>query len=243
MKTPIFLAALIATVGLTSCYSDNGLFCTNPSGEMTSETRDVNSFDAIDLMMSADVVIEPGEEYEVIVDASENIIDLIQTKVSGRELNIKLERGECIRGRSDVTITVKAPNLEEIKISGSGNVTNTKGWSTDRLKLVVTGSGDLELSDLDIDEYDVNITGSGHIEIEGEDADKGYIDISGSGDVEAYDLKVNECEIDITGSGTARVNVEDYLDVRISGSGDVYYKGRPAIDQKITGSGDVVRRN
>ncbi|MCB0738444.1 MAG: DUF2807 domain-containing protein [Bacteroidetes bacterium] len=243
MKTLSLLTLLAITLGLSSCYYDGGLICTKPNGEMAQELREVSAFKSIDLMMAADVVITPGEEYTVEVSASENILDIIKTEVSGQELNIRTKTGECIRGNSNVTITITAPNIEEIKISGSGNITNTAGWETDQLELRVTGSGDINLDDLVVKSYEVDITGSGSIELSGTDAEKGYVEISGSGDLDAYDLAVNKCEVSITGSGTARVSANDELDIKISGSGDVYYKGKPSINQSITGSGNVHNQN
>lgn len=234
--------ALFLSLSFSSCISDNGLMCTKANGELVTEDRDLDKFTSIDLQISADVIIEQGEEYKAEVEASDNIVDMILTKVSGNELNIRLPRGECIRGNSDIVVRVTAPYIDEIKVSGSGDISNEDGWKSDELKLDVTGSGAIVLTDLEIDNYDIDITGSGAIELEGENAETGKIKISGSGDADIMDLRVDDCEISITGSGNAKVAVEESLDVRISGSGDVIYSGDPSVDQKITGSGDVRRR-
>lgn len=234
--------ALLLSLSFSSCISDNGLMCTKANGELVTEDRDLDKFTSIDLQMSADVIIEQGDEYRAEVKASDNIVDMILTKVSGNELNIRLPRGECIRGNSDIVVTVTAPYIDEIKVSGSGDISNKDGWKTDDLKLDVTGSGEIILTDLEVDNYDIDITGSGAIELTGDDAETGKIQISGSGDADIMDLQVEDCEIDITGSGSAKVAVEETLDVRISGSGDVIYSGDPSIEKRVTGSGDIRKR-
>lgn len=230
------------SVSLSSCI-DSALRCQRASGNETVHEESLEAFTSIDLQMAADVVIEESEEYAVRIEGSDNLVEMIIAEVRNSELNIRLPRGACIRGRSDLLITVYTPEVREIKLSGSGDIRSTTGFSTETLDVDITGSGDIHLENLSISHFDADITGSGSIVIQGEKATSGEVRISGSGKLDAYGLEVAEAEINITGSGKAKVRVSDELDVDISGSGDVYYKGQPAITQNITGSGNIKNDN
>ena len=91
------------------------------------------------------------------------------------------------------------------------------------------------------DTIDIVVTGSGDVNISGK-ALRGDYRLTGSGDIDAEDLRVNECYITSSGSGNIECYVYDLLDVIITGSGDVYYSGSPEIIEKNTGSGELRER-
>jgi hypothetical protein len=147
-----------------------------------------------------------------------------------------MKDGEPIR------IFVHTPEIFYISLEGSGMISCDDLIYVDYLKIDLTGSGVIDLRDIDALEMDVMLSGSGEIELWGI-ARSGDLSIPGSGKIKAYHLEQDECYASISGSGDMYVFVYDYLDANISGSGNIFYRGNPQIKVKITGSGSLINNN
>ena len=208
-------------------------------GPVVRKNLDLDKFEAIKLTSSADVYLTQGNRQEVVVEAQQNIIDLMKKEVRGGAWKIGFEKN--ISKTKPIKIYITISNLTKISVSGSGNV-KTEGAFTGlgKVGIHLSGSGDVK-ANLTASSIDTHISGSGNVALRGS-AKNHDIHISGSGDVASYDFRTDGCEIHISGSGECKVNVQDDLDIHISGSGDVYYKGDPNVRSKVRGSGDVVSK-
>lgn len=208
-------------------------------GPKVKKTFDLSSFDALKLAISGHVYLRQGNSQSVEIEAQQNIMDIISTKVEDKAWKIKFT--ENVRNHDGVKIWVTIPHLTMAAVSGSGDISGQNHFKDlDDLKVAVSGSGGIELES-DSDNISVAVSGSGDIDLSGNTGDC-QIKISGSGDVEALDLEMETCKVKISGSGDASVNVRSSLDVGIAGSGDVVYKGNPKVRSKISGSGDVTAK-
>ncbi len=143
-----------------------------------------------------------------------------------------------LRSDNKIKVYVTTDKIEEVFLSGSGNVTSDAPFSgSDQLKLGISGSGDIRLN-VNAPYIESHISGSGNIDLSGETKDS-KVTITGNGDYKATDLQCENAEVHITGSGNVNVFASVKLEVHITGSGDVYYKGTPSIQQHITGSGTI----
>ena len=243
MKQKIFLIACIFTFGLTSCFfddDDGGIFnCVDGEGPVVTQEIELPPISGVKLKGSMDVFITQGGEQQILVEAQENIINEIDMDVDNGVWELDFE--DCVRNFTDVKVFITMPEVEILRITGSGDITGENVFAGSTLILRVTGSGDMDLA-AEYDNIDTEITGSGTVALEGicEHFDT---EIRGSGDYNAFDMLSVTGDISITGSGDARVNVSEFLEVKISGSGDVMFKGDPIIDANITGSGEVVDAN
>ncbi len=179
---------------------------------------DVGTFSGLGLGISATVYIKKGNTHEVRIDASERLLENVETKVKNGKLSIGL-RNKNMNNYGKVTIYVTMPTVENLSIGGSGKIVAQNAFQ---------GLKDLDLS----------IGGSGTIEFAGS-ARRVQISIAGSGDIKAAELKVESCQVSIAGSGDAYIEVSEDLDVSIAGSGDVHYRGRPRVKSSIAGSGSL----
>ena len=254
----------ILIVGFASCRKDGGL-CRKGNGEIVSDSRSVSGFSNIDQQTAANVIISQSDEYSVTVEASDNLQEIIETKVRGDLLIIDTKNGKCISGHEEITVYVTLPDLRraivsgsgdmrisgtlnvdklDLVISGSGNIENSGDLNVDNLDIDISGSGNVDIFDANIDQYDIDISGSGDIDLSGEStAGEGEINISGSGDIDLLNYVTSGLSIRISGSGNIFTHVIDYLSVNISGSGNVNYKGYPTISTSVSGSGEVVDIN
>ena len=239
----LILIALLAIALTTSCGigdDDTNIFgCEKGTGGIVTDTLDVVDFNGIELDCAATVYLTQGNDFEVIVEGQQNMLDLLETDVDNDVWEIKFK--DCVKDGDDVEIYITMPEITYLKACGSGEIKGENTFDVGDMVLRVSGSGDIDV-DIEADDIDGKISGSGKLILEGSGDDFDF-EISGSGKLKAFPLEVNKMDIKIRGSGDAEVFTNEELKVKISGSGDVYYKGFPTIEVDISGSGDVINSN
>lgn len=233
-----FLTALLLgliLIGFNACRKVVG------KGPIVSETRVTGEFSEISFAVPGELTYIPSDDYEITIQAQRNILDYIDTYVSGDELKIKVRDNLSIRTSEDIRVTVKAPGVRSLAVNGSGNIKAMNDFVGNYLRLKINGSGKITVNRIEAEQLEARISGSGHMEAFSGFATHEDISIDGSGHVDLLDIDAQTAKTNISGSGTIRLYVTDELDVRISGSGDVYYDGDPSVDTHISGSGRVVR--
>ncbi len=247
MKRITFLLAFAATVVisiiLTSC---EGVFfsCLKGNGIPAEEERHPGEFNGVISEGDYDVFIVIDTVYKVVIEADENLVPYIRTFVKNERLVIDNGTRRCLRNDADepIRIYVHTPDMFYISLEGSGIIYSDYFIYVDYLRVELTGSGIIDLRDIDAIELDVLLSGSGEIELWGV-AGSGDLNIPGSGKIKASHLEQDECTASISGSGDMYVFVYDKLDANISGSGNIFYRGNPRISVRITGSGSLINNN
>jgi hypothetical protein len=217
MKNILIVALVMVFSLMTSCKKDE----VRGSSTVTSEYRDVSSFNKVRSDGIFQVTITQGSSQSVEIVTNQNIQNKVNTNVVDNELRLSLDEDY---NYDNVTLhaNIHVPNLYGIRNNGAGNITVFN----------VDNDGD----------FNVRNSGSGDISIEGI-AQSLTLENEGSGEFEGFLFPVDDCSIEIHGSGDCRVNVANSLYVEIEGSGDVYYLGSPSIEADITGSGSIIDAN
>ena len=240
IKTVAIAATAIALLN-TSCKKDHWYECKRANGHMTTEVRSLESFDEIELTESGDVYLfqdSSASTYRIEIEASDNIMDRIKTKVSGDRLTISTK---CIRGKSDRSYKIYVPDVTKVTVSGSGNIITETAFNVNALKLGISGSGSINFSGK-ADDLTIDISGSGDVKLSGSTTVLD-LNVSGSGSISSFSMPADECMVSISGSGNCEVYVNKILDVSISGSGSVVYDGSPeAVNVSSSGSGTLTKR-
>jgi hypothetical protein len=220
MNTIKFSTAVlfISAILFSSCKKE----IIHGKGDIVTQERAVSNFSRIKIKGVTDVTVIQGSSFRVTVSDYENLVNEIETSLSGDELIIGYKREVWVtKGKSKATVTM--PSLKGVRVNGSGDFiidgpfTGTNLFSAD-----INGSGNVRINNLVADEADIHI--------------------SGSGDVRNFGLQCKKATVKVSGSGNTELTVSELLDVRIDGSGDVYYKGTAAVNARINGSGKVVKK-
>jgi hypothetical protein len=191
------------------------------SGKIITSTRDLASFSGVDVTGSNDTFISPGSKQEVRIEVDDNIVDDVTTEVRGGVLYIGMKNGNYNNVNLKVYVTI--PTLENVRLSGSGDINIANGFTMNKLETKLSGSGD--------------------ITYKGGTAKEHTVILSGSGDITSFNLETDQTTVRLVGSGDCSVNVKSKLDARISGSGDITYKGSPQVSQSVVGSGDIHQKH
>ena len=259
MKTlrAIFVLSLTVLI-FTGC--EKGVFCTNGKGEIVSSSLNVGEFNELEASGAFDIVVSQGDTQTIELVGHQNIIEKIESTLINEHLELDLERG-CYNDY-ELTIYVTTPDIQEVKLNGSGDITIEEFDELNQLDLIITGSGNINGDyNLPVDDLSFLISGSGNIDfaatalnINSKISGSGNVNlsgttithealISGSGSFRTYNLISDNTVIDISGSGDFEVYANHTLNIDISGSGNIYYKGSPNIDINISGTGNVYNRN
>ena len=205
------------------------------------QTRNVDQFEGVKLGMPAKLYIKQGNSSSVTIEASDEALQHIETKVRDGVLIIKQDddwKWWKNWNSKNVRIYVTNPVFNHVSVSGSGDIRGENTLESKSMYIGISGSGKL---DLDIKAVDLKskISGSGNVQLSGS-ARNTDLAISGSGNLNAEDLASESCEVRISGSGNCRVNVDTSLNSRVSGSGNVYYRGNPdKLNNQSSGSGSI----
>lgn len=237
-KMLLILAPIIALV-MMSCRMgvDLGGRRIHGSGTAKTETREVSNIERVVMEGVGDLTIIQGNEEGLTVEADDNLLPYIETRMEGHELVLTIEDGYSIDPVSKIRYTLKVKDLNRVSVAGAGNMT-ADSLKAGNLSLEIAGTGDVNVQDLQADDLEVRISGSGNFDLEGKVKSQ-RITINGAGNYTAPDLESGEAEVTINGAGNVDVWATDQLDVRVAGVGNVNYYGQPAVSQSITGGGSV----
>jgi hypothetical protein len=191
------------------------------SGKIVTEPRTVSGFSAVSLSGSGQVAIEQTGIESLTVTTDDNLLPYIKTEMKGSTLELGFKDPMThLNPTHDIVFRLTVKKLEGLDISGSGKA-DAKGLDPDRLKVEISGSGEVSAhgtaNDLDLS-------------------------ISGSGGYRGEDMRSKRATIDITGSGAAVIAASETLQADVSGSGSIQYIGDPQVTQHVSGSGSVHRR-
>jgi hypothetical protein len=257
-KMKFITGIFLAFAWITSC-DEIWHHCIEGNGNASTETRTLPAFTSIQVNGDFKVKVDTGSSYVAIVEADENLQDLIGTYVSGDKLVIESSRHDCLNSSHPIEISVVTPSVNIIDLNGSGNV-YCYSLNAEELVLSLSGSGQLQCTQIkansatldlegsgnidcaaDVKNLSSKIEGSGEIRINGSALNSDF-KVIGSGHQRASELITDVCTAYISGSGIIDTEVNNSLDVTIIGSGIVNYFGNPVITSYISGSGKIVKQ-
>lgn len=210
------------------------------NGNIITQDREVSQANKMRLEGSFEVVLVPSSSTSVQVQADENLMPYIVTRVEDGWLVIKPQNHTSLSSSQKIKITVSTDRVEGIDVAGSGSVSaQDKFTGSSKLDLSLSGSGSINMN-VNTPEVRAEISGSGQINVTGETQDL-KVSMSGSGVYKSEQLLAENAEINISGSGDATVYADNKIQASIAGSGNVYYKGKAQVHSDIAGSGGVRR--
>ncbi len=189
------------------------------SGDRVTVERDIENFTRIKSRGSFDIKISVGEEPTLSITFDDNLVEFVTTKVHGKTLEI--DSDGSFSSRKGCLIEITVPSLKQVRLSGSG---------------------DIEVYNLDSEVFEFKLSGSGDMWAEGK-VDELEVSISGSGNIDTRDLIAQIVYAKVSGSGDISVYAKEELNARISGSGDIfYYRNKEYKSNHLSGSGDILKK-
>lgn len=234
------LAGLLALVLTMACGAINvnpDAKSITPSDNVITETRDVSGFTGVDMRTIGTVTITQGKTDSLVITGSDNLVELVSTRVEDGVLLIEMVdvNVQSLKKDNILEFAITVKNLASLTVSGLGTV-EMNGLETKSLNLTMSGAGAIVMSGLKLETILMNISGVGGITVAG-NADRAEMELSGAGELNAADLAIKTANVNLSGLGTAVLWVTDELTGTISGAGSVRYYGSPRANTNSTGVG------
>jgi hypothetical protein len=187
------------------------------SGRIVTQQRAVGNFSRIELKGGSNAEVRLGERLSVAVQADDNILGNLTSRVVGRTL--VLDSRGSYRTRTAPRYLITVPNIDYLATQGSGNA-RIHNVANRSIELLIQGSGNVHAT---------GRTGAVKLAVQG----------SGNGDLRG--LASGSAVVSVMGSGNAWVATSGAVTASSFGSGNVYVGGRPAsLKTQRAGSGRVV---
>lgn len=192
--------------------------------KMIKENRETKPFRKISVEGSIDVYYTQNDVYSVVIDANEDCISKIITKVEDETLVIKLERGLKtsawkILENKIMKVYVSAPALDKVSISGGSDFYADNLECDKSFQLSASGGADAKITSLTV---------------------SGNTGISSSGGADCNIKKLQTVECNLSASGGSDLNIDMELSGNLtasaSGGADMNLSGK-ANDIFVSASG------
>lgn len=234
---------LIASLVLTSCLDVLG---ESGNGVSVQQVIEVGEFDSISVPSYIDVYYTqtPGAQ-SLTLTCDENLVTYYAIVVENGTLKVKTKPNVSVRAKAKTFLTVNSPTLNELRLSGSGDVFIDGPIVADKdFSVSISGSGDCKVNGtVRCEGFSAHTSGSGDTFLAGIVAGSAEFKDTGSGDIKSTGVTADNISISLSGSGDCSLECKDagVISVKISGSGDVTLKGnaRSLGNISLTGSGDL----
>lgn len=214
MKALLFIVAL--TISTVACHGMKGQV--TGSGNRQVQTRDVPAFTSIRTEGAFEIDVVSQKERSLEIEADDNLLPLISTTVSNNILYIKSSRN--LSTREGVRIKIGVPDLQALTAYGAGNI---------------------EVSKLKNNSFEIDVNGAPTVEVSG-DTGTLKIEANGAGKIDAHRLNASEATVSANGVAKVSLHARDKLDVTVSGPSHVTYDGDPMLTKHVNGPGTVEKK-
>ena len=228
--------ALIMAIIMSSCAFDANFGAgKRGNGDVVKEKREVSEdFTVVSASEGLDVFVSQGTDYEISVEADENIIDLIGTDI--RDGKLKVHAIENI-GRATKKVYVTMPEVTGLRVSSGADLVSQGIIDAEKITLDASSGADL-VAELSADEVDADCSSGADIRVSGQ-ANLFYADASSGSDIKAKDFLVKTCYADASSGADITVNVSESLTADASSGADISYTGEANVQTKKSVSGSV----
>ena len=217
------LLLMVASAALLSAC-DDGDDRRSGRGPSGSQTREVDSFDSIEMRGAARLEITIGKPESLVLEGRSSSIERVETEVRHNTLYIESKPRDWFmsNNRRRITLKITVPKLESLDVEG-GNDVRLSGYNGGESRIRAAGAAHIEAEGR-LDELSVRMAGAGH------------------GDFSR--LIAGETKVVVEGVGSVIVHPKDTLDATMNGVGAILYTGNPReVNTRMNGLGTIARRD
>lgn len=211
----------------------------NTTGKIVREKRNLPLFEGIHVNGSLQIFLTQNDEESVTVEADENIIRNIETKVQNRILYVSNNSSFNMGNQIIVYISMKI--IQQIGVYGSSSLIGQSEINMNDLKIDVNGSSNLNLQ-INVQKLCIHSSGASNVVLAGT-AKIISASVTSSSNLVASGLIADDYEISIKGSSSANINAKNFLGYDVSGASSLFYGSNPNIRRAICKSASSVNHS
>ena len=243
MKRIIYI---VLTALLVACDSENANDCFQESGNIVQQEVSLSGFQKILVNRNVELILKEGPDYEIIIEAGENLINDVDVIVIDNELQLT-DNNICnfVRDYNSTKVFVTAPNITHIRSSTQFEISSDGVLSYPSLRLFsedfnATGTftvGDFRL-DVNSERLRISSNNISSFFISGQTDELSVNFFSGTGRFQGENLIAQDVSVFHRGSNDMIVNPQQSLMGELRGTGDLISLNTPPsveIQQFYTG--------
>lgn len=230
------------------------------SGKVATEEHQVCDFKSVTFATLGELIIEPGEEEGLRIEAEDNLLPYFETEIQAGELLIRQALAVTLQPTRPVKFYLRIKTLEALAVSGNGSAVAERlttaqfavrlagsgdlmlgQLEAESLRAQLSGTGSLHISELRAAQLEAQLTGAGSAQLAGEVLSQ-TLSLRGAGDYRAAMVRSGTAVVTLSGSGAVQIHAIEKLEVHLTGNGTVVYTGAPTVVSHITGLGQVYAR-
>lgn len=230
----LVLALLLNSCGFDINFGDFGSG-EKGNGVVVEETREITEeFTEVSASEGIDVFVTQGSDFDISVEADENIMDLIGTDI--RSGKLKIHAIENI-GRATKKVYVTLPKVSGLIASSGSHLATENMIQADKLQ-VDASSGAIIDANVKVTNMEIDASSGANISLEGT-AKEVFVDGSSGANIKANELQTLVCNADASSGANISIDVTDNLTAEASSGGNISYKGNPSVQKNKSVSGSV----
>ena len=236
IATQKILTLLLITTLFRSCALDM-LNRVNGNRNVVTEDRSTKEdFTKIKVSTGLELYISKGSKNKIIVEADENLQDLIITEVKDGVLKIYSEKNIWRSKARKIYVTIES--LEAIAATSGSEVYTNKTLKVNDLNISATSGANINIA-VDANTVETNATSGSDIEISG--VSNNHISKATSGaSIDAYQLISKTVTAKVTSGADINVYASESIFAKATSGGDIDFKGSPKkVDKKTSSGGSV----
>jgi len=231
------LIAILVSIFFTSCHFNGNFDGIKGSGNVITETRTIKeNFRKIEVNSGINLVVEQSENKSVTIEADDNIVSHVTTRVENGTLIIDTDSG--FNTEKSPTVVVKLPIISGLTASSGSNIKTNNKLVTENIaiKFDSGSSGEVEV---EADFIKIESESGSSVDVSGI-ALKAEANSSSGSEIDADSLNANEIFADASSGSSISVDPIVKLDAHASSGASVTYKTLPKTLTKEESSGGSV---
>ncbi|HAY34180.1 MAG TPA: head GIN domain-containing protein [Ignavibacteria bacterium] len=196
-------------------------------GNIVKESRDISSFNKIEINGLVNVYLKQGTTESVTVEADKNLKPYILTSVKNGIMNISTKEDFNLKKSTKLNVYVTLNNITDLECNGVGNVKTESKLDLNDINIENNSVGNIDL-EINSNKLILENNSVGNTILTG-NIDIGNIEHNGVGNIKAFDLKSDILTIESNAVGNAEVSSEREIYIELNGMGNINYKGAAAV--------------
>jgi len=214
----VFAAYLIIGLLFNSC-----LYGIKGSGKVVRKERPVAAFGAISASAGLEVILSQDSVAKVIVEADENLQEIIKTEVSNGELKIYPKQRISSCEAKKVYVTFKT--IHSLEASSGSDVVSKMELKMPSLQVSVSSGANVDLN-LSVKNLNVDGSSGGNLKLSGS-AESFEVEGSSGTNIKAKDLQAKTCNAGASSGANLKVNATEKISAQASSGGNIKVMGNP----------------
>ena len=234
-----FLVATILSFTLFSCNFDINFTGVQGNGNVQLENRTPNqSFNAVKASQGLDVYLTHGDEESIVIEADENLHELIKTEVRDNELRIYAEKNIGHASSKKIIVTYK--DLSKITSTSGSDVFSTNTINADHLELDSSSGSDMKL-DVNTNTLSCHSSSGSDLKLSGS-TEKLVAKATSGSDIKADGLISQSSHVTANSGADITVNTAKEITADANSGGDIKYYGNPPVVNKNDSPSGSIRK-